>query len=42
MVEAGDFEATADWYIGLEVEDPCLRVFTLDDPARLVIDIRHP
>jgi hypothetical protein len=42
VVEAGDFEATADWYIGLEEGDPCLRVFELDDPARLVIDIEHP
>lgn len=42
LVEAGDFEATADWYIGLEQADPCLRVMTLDDPARLVIDVEHP
>ena len=41
-VEAGDFEATADWYIGLEADDPCLRVFDLGDPARLVIDVEHP
>jgi hypothetical protein len=42
VVEAGDFEATADWYIGLEEGEPCLRIFQLDDPARLVIDIEHP
>jgi hypothetical protein len=41
VVEAGDFEATADWYIGLELDQPCLRVFELEDPARLVIDIEH-
>jgi hypothetical protein len=42
VVEAGDFEATADWYIGLEMDQPCLRVVELEDPARLVIDIQHP
>lgn len=42
LVEAGDFEATANWYIGMESEDPCLRVMVLDDPSRLVIDIEHP
>jgi len=40
LAEAGDFEATADWYIGL-AEEPCLRVLLLTDPARLVIDSRH-
>lgn len=42
VVEAGDFEATADWYIGLGQGEPCLRVIELDDPARLVIDVEHP
>ena len=40
LAEAGDFEATADWYIGL-ADEPCLRVVLLTDPARLVIDLRH-
>lgn len=38
--EADDFEATATWYLGLHRE-PCLRVFTLSGPHRLVIDIAH-
>jgi hypothetical protein len=38
--EAGDFEATATWYLGLN-QQPCLRVFTLSGPHRLVIDIAH-
>jgi hypothetical protein len=38
--ERGDFEATSSWYLGL-TKDPCLRVFTLTDPMRLVIDIAH-
>ena len=38
--EAGDFEATASWYLGLD-QDPCLRVFTLSGPHRLVVDIAH-
>lgn len=38
--ERGDFEATSSWYLGLTT-DPCLRVFTLTDPMRLVIDIAH-
>lgn len=42
VVEAGDFEATADWYVGLEADQPCLRVFDLEEPPRLVIDIEHP
>ena len=40
LAEAGDFEATADWYVGL-ADEPCLRVVLLTDPARLVIDSRH-
>ena len=42
VIEAGDFEATADWYIGLAQDDPCLRIMELEDPARLVIDVEHP
>lgn len=40
VYERGDFEATSSWYIGLD-QEPCLRVFTLTDPMRLVIDIAH-
>jgi hypothetical protein len=38
VVKAGDFEATMDWAIGLDSERP-FRVFTLTDPARVVVDI---
>ena len=38
--EGGDFEAIATWYIGLN-GGACYRVFTLDSPSRLVIDIQH-
>ena len=38
VVEAGDFEAVMDWGIGLTGERP-FRVFTLQDPSRLVVDI---
>jgi hypothetical protein len=41
LVEGGDFEAVSDWYAGIEGE-PCLRVFGLEDPIRLVIDLQHP
>jgi len=41
LVEGGDFEAVSDWYAGIEGE-PCLRVFGLEDPTRLVIDLQHP
>ena len=40
FVEYGDFEATHNWYLGVNSGD-CLRAFTLLDPRRLVIDIRH-
>ena len=40
LVESGDFEATSAWYIGLN-EESCVRVLTLDEPARLVVDIQH-
>ena len=40
LYEAGDFEAVSNWYIGL-AKQPCLRVLTLDDPPRLVIDLQH-
>lgn len=41
LVEGGDFEAVSDWYAGIEGE-PCLRVFELESPTRLVIDLQHP
>lgn len=41
LIEGGDFEAVSDWYAGIDAE-PCLRVFELDDPLRLVIDLEHP
>ena len=41
LIEGGDFEAVSDWYAGID-GDPCLRVFELDDPLRLVIDLEHP
>ncbi len=40
FVEFGDFEATHNWYLGVNGGD-CLRAFTLLDPRRLVIDIQH-
>ena len=40
LVESGDFEATSAWYLGLKQES-CVRVLTLSDPARLVIDIQQ-
>jgi hypothetical protein len=40
FVEFGDFEATHNWYLGVNGAQ-CLRAFTLLDPDRLVIDIQH-
>jgi hypothetical protein len=40
LKEGGDFEALSTWYVGL-TDTSCIRVLTLSDPARLVIDIRH-
>jgi hypothetical protein len=40
LIEAGDFEAVSTWYLGLK-GDGCIRVLTLADPSRLVIDIEH-
>ena len=40
LVEGGDFEAVSTWYLGLK-GGGCLRVLTLADPSRLVIDIEH-
>ena len=40
LVRGGDFEAVSTWYIGLN-GGACLRVFALESPSRLVIDIEH-
>jgi hypothetical protein len=40
LIEGGDFEAVSTWYLGLK-GGGCLRVLTLTDPSRLVIDIEH-
>jgi hypothetical protein len=40
LVEAGDFEAVSTWYLGLD-GGSCIRVLTLADPVRLVIDVEH-
>lgn len=40
FVEAGDFEATHSWFLGVNGGE-CLRVFTITDPSRVVIDIQH-
>ena len=40
LTEGGDFEAVSTWYLGLK-GGGCLRVLTLGDPSRLVIDIEH-
>jgi hypothetical protein len=37
---AGDFEAVSTWYVGMS-GSACTRVFTLDQPSRLVIDLQH-
>ncbi len=40
LVEGGDFEAQSTWYFGL-AEESCVRVLTLEDEPRIVIDIEH-
>jgi hypothetical protein len=40
LASAGDFEAVSSWYIGLS-EASCVRVLTLSDPSRLVIDLEQ-
>jgi len=40
LVEGGDFEAVSTWYLGLK-GGGCIRVLTLADPSRIVIDIEH-
>lgn len=41
LVEGSDFERQSTWYLGLSAES-CVRLFLLDDPYRLVIDVEHP
>ena len=38
VAKTGDFEAVMTWVIGLQGQHP-FRVFTLDSPARLVVDV---
>jgi len=38
LVRTGDFEAVLSWAIGVEKQTG-FRVRTLDDPARLVVDV---
>ena len=40
VVQVGDFEAYATWAIGVRDRVP-FRVLTLDDPARLVVDVAN-
>lgn len=40
VVEQGDFEAVESWVLGLS-RSSCLRVFDLQDPVRLVVDVAH-
>jgi hypothetical protein len=40
VVRSGDFEAVLSWAIGVE-ERADFRVRTLDDPARIVVDLRN-
>jgi hypothetical protein len=40
LESGGDFEAVSSWYVGLS-EASCVRVLTLTNPSRLVIDIEH-
>ncbi len=40
VVKAGDFEAVLTWVVGTRAHVP-FRVFTLEDPSRLVVDLAH-
>lgn len=39
-VSLGDFEATMEWAVGVDAEQP-FRVEVLQDPLRVVLDVRH-
>jgi hypothetical protein len=41
VVRTGDFEAVLTWAVGLDARVP-VRVTTLDDPARIVVDFQAP
>ena len=41
FTQAGDFEAVSEWVAGL-TGPSCHRVFVLQNPSRLVIDLQHP
>lgn len=41
LKEAGDFEAVSEWVAGL-TGPTCHRMFVLQAPTRLVIDVQHP
>jgi hypothetical protein len=41
LEQAGDFEAVSEWVLGM-TGPACHRLFTLDSPSRLVIDLQHP
>jgi hypothetical protein len=41
LKQAGDFEAVSEWVIGM-TGPACHRLFILDSPSRLVIDLQHP
>jgi hypothetical protein len=41
LKQAGDFEAVSEWVAGLSGPS-CHRVFVLQAPSRLVIDVQHP
>ncbi len=41
VVMLGDFEGVVSWVIGTTNEKP-FRVFTLEDPARVVVDVQSP
>jgi hypothetical protein len=38
--ETGDFEAVTHWGLGIH-QQSCMRVFTLQSPGRLVVDVPH-
>lgn len=39
--QAGDFEAVSEWVAGL-TGPSCHRLFVLESPTRLVLDVQHP
>ena len=41
IVQTCDFEAVVSWVLGVRSPEP-FRLTRLDDPSRLVVDVRHP